>query len=212
MIGNLSPNARDSRWAIYDLTDRAYPDPLEHSECGAMKSLVQLIWRLAISPLAGAIVGMVMFQAAPANALEPPTGPVILTIQGKITNTNGPGAARFDREGLLALGREVLETTTHFTKGSQRFEGVRLGKVLEAVSARGKSIIVKALDGYIVEIPFEDVDRFKVFLAMKWNNKVMRVRNKGPIWIIYPISQFPETNNEIYSARSVWQLVSMTVK
>ncbi len=177
-----------------------------------MKSQVKLIWRLAIAFLVLGIAGLVMVQTASAAELKQPAGPVILTIEGAITNTNGPGSARFDRMGLLALGGEVLETTTHFTKGSQHFEGVRLGKVLGTVGARGNKITVKALDGYSVDIPMEDVEHFKVFLAMKWNGEIMRVRNKGPIWIIYPISQFPETNNEIYSARSVWQLISMIVK
>ena len=177
-----------------------------------MKFQVKWVWRLLMAFLATGITGLVTFQTVLAGELEPPVGPVILTIQGAITNTTDPGVARFDRAGLLALGSEVLETTTHFTKGTQQFEGVRLSNVLDVVGARGETILVKALDGYSVDIPIEDVERFKVFLAMKWNGEIMRVRNKGPIWIIYPISQFPETNNEIYSARSVWQIISMTVK
>lgn len=147
-----------------------------------------------------------------AAQLEPPTDPVVLTIDGAITNTNGPTGASYDRAMLIGLGIETVATTTHFTQGNQNFEGVRLRKILDAVGARGSILTATALDGYSVDIPIEDADRFEVFLAMKWNGAIMRVRTKGPIWIIYPISRFPETNNEIYSARSVWQLTKLTVK
>ena len=151
-------------------------------------------------------------RTALAAALAKPDGLVILTILGEITNKIGPNGATFDREQLLALGTETEETTTHFTKGRQRFEGVRLRKVLDAVGANGRILTAKALDGYSIDIPVDDVDRFELLLAMTWNGKVMRVRNKGPIWVIYPINRFPETSNEFYSVRTIWQLTTLTVR
>ena len=147
-----------------------------------------------------------------AGPVAAANAPIVHTILGNIDVSRYPNGATFDRETLLALGTETLETETHFTKGLQQFEGVRLRKVLEAVGARGTSLTTTALDGYSVKIPFEDVERFQVFLALKWNGVVMRPRNKGPIWIIYPITKFPEVNTEIFSARSTWQLKTLTIK
>lgn len=136
----------------------------------------------------------------------------ILTITGNIDTARYPDGAAYHRDALLALGLEKLETETPFTKGLQQFEGVRLSVVLDAVGARGSILTATALDGYSIDMPFEDAARYNVFLALKWNGEVMKVRNKGPIWIVYPISQFPDVNTEVYSARSVWQLKSITVK
>jgi hypothetical protein len=137
---------------------------------------------------------------------------VILTVDGRIDTSRYPNGAAFDRDALFALGSEKLETETHFTKGMQSFEGVRLAVLLEAVGANGTVLTATGLDGYSVDIPMEDATRFSVFLAMKWNGAVMKVRNKGPVWIVYPISRFPETNTEIHSARAVWQLKTLTVR
>lgn len=161
--------------------------------------LVLSLWLLALA----------MAGAGPAVAAGPD---VVLTIEGEIDRSRYPNGAHLDRAALLALGTEKLATETHFTKGMQRFEGIRLRKLLDAVGAKGKVLTTTALDGYSVDIPIEDADRFQVFLALKWNGAVMRVRNKGPIWIIYPITEFPEVNTEIFSARSVWQLKTLTVK
>ena len=44
------------------------------------------------------------------------------------------------------------------------------------------------------------------------NGKAMDVRNKGPIWIIYPIDEFPELKTEEISGRSIWQLDKLLVQ
>jgi hypothetical protein len=176
------------------------------------KRMIRLIaaGRLSIGLLLTiCLLALALEGAGPVVAASPN---IILTIQGEIDRSKHPNGATFNREALLALGVEKLETETHFTKGLQHFEGVRLRKVLESVGAKGKILTATALDGYSVDIPLEDAARFQVFLALKWNGAVMRVRNKGPIWILYPITQFPEVNSEIFSARSVWQLKTLTVK
>ena len=47
---------------------------------------------------------------------------------------------------------------------------------------------------------------------MVWNGQEMTVRNKGPLWIVYPVDQFDELKKEIYSIRSIWQLARLTIK
>jgi hypothetical protein len=158
----------------------------------------------------GLIVLLVLLS--PLGGAKAETAPVILTISGKIDAGKYPDGARFDRAALLALGSQALTTETHFTRGPQKFEGIRLSTLLDAVGADGSILAATALDGYSVELPIEDAKRFGVFLALTWNGVAMKVRNKGPVWIIYPISEHPEVNDEIYSARSVWQLKTLTVK
>jgi|GEM_PF-25427 len=70
-------------------------------------------------------------RAAEAASLPLPTEKPILTITGRITVTNGPGVAEFDRPMLEALGTSGLETTTPWYNGAVRFEGVRMDRLMQ---------------------------------------------------------------------------------
>lgn len=141
-----------------------------------------------------------------AQSLPQPKTEVLLTVSGKIGVTNAEGEAQFDRNMLRALGVKSISTANPFETGMHFFEGVLISDVLDAVQAKGTALNAKAHDGYAVQIPIEDVRKFPVMLAMVWNGKAMRIRNKGPLWVIYPLTQYPELVDQKYSARSVWQL------
>ncbi len=147
-----------------------------------------------------------------AQSLPAPKSEVLLTVSGKIGVTNAEGEARFDRDMLQALGVKSISTANPFETGMHSFEGVLISDVLDAVQANGKALNAEAHDGYSVQIAIEDVRKFPVMLAMVWNGKVMRIRNKGPLWVIYPLTQYPELVDQKYSARSVWQLKQLTVE
>ena len=146
------------------------------------------------------------------DRLPAPTGPVILTIDGAIRITTDGTEAALDREMLTGLGMQSLTTTNPFVKGVQTYEGVLLSKVLDLVGARGDAIAATALDGYSVDIPVADVRSYPILLALKWNGEFMRVRDKGPLWVIYPIDQNSELNTEAHASRSIWQLTRLTLK
>ena len=156
--------------------------------------------------------GFIVSLPAQADDLEKPSGKVLLTIDGNIGNTTDGERALFDRAQLESLDMQKLETTTPYTKGKQSFEGILFSRLLDKIGARGTVLQAMALDGYSVDIPIKDLRDYPVLLAMKWNGKVMRVRTKGPLWVIYPIDQYPELGTEKYSTRSIWQLKSLTVK
>ncbi|MBF0248385.1 MAG: hypothetical protein HQL36_10005, partial [Alphaproteobacteria bacterium] len=82
----------------------------------------------------------------------------------------------------------------------------------DAVGVEGETLVARALDGYNVDVPVEDVRKYPVILAMKQDGKVLRVRSKGPLWIIYPVDQHEELRAESFSGRSIWQLTTLTVK
>ncbi len=147
-----------------------------------------------------------------AELLPSPRGPVVLIIDGNISNTNDGKTAQFDRSQLEALGVRALSTSNPFVEGVQHYEGVLFSDLLELVGAKGTIVAAQALDGYTIDIPIEDVRAFPVILAMKWNGKIMRVRNKGPLWVVYPIDQYDNLKTETYSSRSIWQLSRLTIK
>lgn len=163
---------------------------------------------LSVISIAAALGGPRVAQAE----LDKPSGNVILVVAGRIGETNIGDEAHFDFDMLMALGTEELRTTTPFEEGEQSFEGIRVEALLQRVEASGNTLVATALDGYTVEIPIKDMVDYPVLMATKRNGQKMGVRNKGPIWIVYPIDQFPELVGEKYSARSVWQLNRIEVR
>ncbi|WP_441997534.1 oxidoreductase [Microvirga sp. 2TAF3] len=150
----------------------------------------------------------------PAWAAEPlpaPKGPVLLTISGAIEATNAPGLARFDREMLEALGKASIKTGSVWADHPQVFEGIPLNAVLERVGAKGANLKASALNDYQVDIPFEDL-KYSPLLAMSVDGKVLSIRDKGPLWIVYPRDEYTVLNDYRYDSRWVWQLNRLHVE
>jgi hypothetical protein len=147
-----------------------------------------------------------------AASLPEPTEKPILTVTGKITFTNKEGAAQFDRAMLEALGAASFSTTTPWYKEAVKFEGVPLAKLMEAVGATGDRIVSIALNDYSAEMPMEDARKYGVLLALKRDGEYMTVRDKGPLFIIYPFDSNPDLKAQKYYSRSVWQVARIEVK
>ncbi len=164
--------------------------------------------------LAWIVVALAVMTSA-ARAAEPlprPEGKVILRVEGKIAHVNVGDAAEFDRAMLEGLGLATLRTTTAWTEGVVTFEGVRARDLLAAVGARGDAVRAEALNGYGVDIPMSDFAQYGVLLALKMNGKYMRVRDKGPIWIVYPRDEYSELDTVQTNGKWVWQLHRLRVK
>lgn len=146
-----------------------------------------------------------------AAALDSPTESVVLTVTGAIDNTNDDDRATFDLPMLEALAGHHGEMETPWTEGRTAFDGPLLKAVLEAVGARGKVLRVVALNDYSAEIPVGDATDFETILATRMNGKPMSVRDKGPLFLIYPFDSHPELYNEKYFSRSVWQIKAIEV-
>lgn len=148
---------------------------------------------------------------ASATSLPRPTGEVILTLRGAIANTNEKDAAVFDRAMLEALGSREIVTATPWYTGRVKFEGVPLADLMAAVGATGKTVKVTALNDYATTVPVSDFALHSQILAYKMNGEYMRVRDKGPLFIIYPYDSKPELRSDLYYARSAWQVRTMEI-
>jgi hypothetical protein len=145
------------------------------------------------------------------TALPKPSGSVILRVKGEISVSNAAGAAEFDRAMLQKLPGRKAQVKTPWEEGVVDFEGPRLDAVLEAAGASGSRIIVRALNDYSVEIPMSDAIEFPTILAMTRNGASMSIRDKGPLFLIYPFDLKPELYTETYFSRSVWQISEIEV-
>ncbi|MBZ9559618.1 MULTISPECIES: molybdopterin-dependent oxidoreductase [Modicisalibacter] len=147
-----------------------------------------------------------------ALALEAPQGPVLLTVTGNIANTNVGNEARFDRQMLLALTQRDTATHTPWHDGRVVFSGPLGRAVLEAVGAQGTRMRVTALNDYAATVPMADFYEHDVILAMSADGRRLRIRDQGPLFVIYPFDEAPELLNETVMTRSVWQVTQIDIE
>lgn len=150
--------------------------------------------------------------ASVAQGLPKPVGPVVLQVSGKITLTNSAGRAEFDANMLDALPVSQIVTTTPWQHGLVTFSGPSLKGVLSAVGAQGHTARLVALDDYSVQIPISDVAQFNPVLSRRMNGVVLKVRDRGPLFLIYPFDDVPTLKTEMYYNRSIWHLTRIVVE
>jgi len=156
--------------------------------------------------LAGMAPGQMAWAALAAPASKP-----ILTVSGLIRSTNQDTQAAFDRPMLEQLGLTTIETATPWYTGKTRFEGVLMSRLMDEVGAYGDRMTAFALNDYTTEIPVADFRRFPVILAMKRDGEYMPVRDKGPLFIVYPFDSDAELRSQKYYSRSAWQVARLNI-
>lgn len=152
--------------------------------------------------------------ALPVNAseLQKPTGTVLLTLTGNIKAKNTANAAVFDLKMLEELGFQKVITKTPWHKKTMVFEGPRGDVLLEKLGVTQGMMFIKALNDYVAKVPVEDFFKTGAILAMKGDGKFLSIRNKGPLFLIFPFDQSPDLKNDSYYTKSVWQIKSIHIE
>ncbi|WP_246659313.1 molybdopterin-dependent oxidoreductase [Rhizobium sp. FY34] len=158
------------------------------------------------------LLSSVWLLASSAFALDAPKGPVVLTVKGALTHANVGDTAQFDLAMLEALAGRTAKVKTPWTDGEPSFSGPLLRSVLDAAGANGETLLVKALNDYFAAVPASDARLLDTILATRLNGKPMSVRDKGPLFLIYPFDLDPALYNEKYFSRSVWQIKEIEVR
>jgi hypothetical protein len=173
-----------------------------------MMNISSDLWRFAFF-LALTLSGPLTVRA---QALDKPTTQVILTITGNVSKTNGAGMASFDMKMLEKLPQKTFTTQTPWYPKPTTFTGPLLRDVLNAAGAKGTKLTAVALNDYKTEIPFSDALEHDVIIARLLNDRPMPVREKGPLFIVYPFDSKPALKVELFVSRSAWQLNKISVK
>lgn len=150
--------------------------------------------------------------AGSARALDAPKGKVVLSVVGLVGQTNADKRADFDMAMLEALPQHSFSTSTPWFKEARRFTGPLLRDVLTAAGAKGTSLRAVALNDYKVEIPVDDAMKYKVVMATRLDGQPMPLREKGPLFIIYPYDESADLRSERFYSRSAWQLRTLEVR
>ena len=149
-----------------------------------------------------------LMLGAPVSAenLAAPTGEVILTVSGDVASTNQGETAAFDLDMLEGFEVTEFSTETPWTEGVQTFEGVSLKALMDALGVTEGTIKATAINDYAVDIPVADAVVDGPIIAFRRNGEPMSVRDKGPLWVVYPYDLNDAYQTEVVYSRSIWQL------
>jgi hypothetical protein len=148
----------------------------------------------------------------PALALDAPKERPVLTVSGKIGVKNAGETARFDMKMIESLPQHSFTTSTPRFDKPVKFTGPLLSDVLAAVKASGTTISAVAINDYKINIPLTDIAQFQVIMARQIDDKDIPVREKGPLFVVYPFDSSAELRTSTYYERSIWQLKALEVR
>jgi len=166
--------------------------------------------RRALARLVIGAAGAVALPQSLTAAEDASSDKKILTISGRIRE--GHGSVTYTRPALEALGMHGFTTKTPWYDAPVTFEGVPMATLMQKVGAAGDHVTAIALNDYTTDIPMADFSRFGVILALKRDGNYMPVRDKGPLFIVYPYDSNPVLRSSTYTSRSAWQVSQLIVK
>jgi hypothetical protein len=133
----------------------------------------------------------------------------ILTVSG---NISGNSSVDLSIQTLQELPQFEILTTTPWHDGKVYFGGVRLSDLMDHLGAEGTNAEFLALNDYRSVLPISDFKDHMPLLAFKKDGVYMTIRDKGPLFVIYPFDDKPELKTEVYFSRSVWQVRSIEIR
>ncbi|MBE0508269.1 MAG: oxidoreductase, partial [Marinospirillum sp.] len=152
---------------------------------------------------------LTLLLSAPAIATElpKPEGAVLLSISGKIRFTNQDDTAVFDLVMLEALQQKTTSTHTPWSEGINSYTGPLGRALIQAVGAEQATVMkITALNDFSAEVPVSDFMSYDVIFALQKNERYLRIRDRGPLFTIYPFDAHPELQTAMHYNRSVWQV------
>lgn len=154
-------------------------------------------------------LALLIWPGAAPVAQAASDGPVLLTVK---INGDEARTVTFTRTDLAALGETSFETETIWTSGVQTFTGVSLQTLAEHLGLKDGVLEARAINDYMVEVPLADAIEGGPIIAYLRNGQEMSVREKGPLWLVYPYDSNPAYKTEAVYSRSIWQLERIDVE
>lgn len=147
------------------------------------------------------LAGLVLLALVPAAAAQD-------VLVARWVDPEGGELARrtLGLDALEALDPAAIETATPWSEGVARYTGPRLAALASLEQGPVVEARLIALDGYRVAVPSRDWRSHDLVLATRADGERMRVRDNGPLWLIYPLDSDPALQTRRHHARMIWQV------
>lgn len=133
----------------------------------------------------------------------------------EIVFNNESESVSFSHLELDTLTQHSIETTSPYTEGSQQFTGPLLTTVLRRATNSDWSdqtkLTLTALNDYVVTTTVDKLRNSQAIVATKKGGVRLSVRERGPFWIMIPLSDRPELDNEDFHRLMIWQLSKIEI-
>ena len=139
----------------------------------------------------------------------------VLTVSGNIEGLNADpedNSVRLDLPALQTLPQVRISTKTPWHDNVHVFEGPLLEDVLAFAGARGEQLQLTALNDYRITVDFGTLKDYRPILAWQKDGQPMRVRDKGPLWLILPLDDHEVLQHSSYYDLMIWQLNRIDVE
>lgn len=146
--------------------------------------------------------GLALTLTLPAQAADDAP---LLTVEGP------QEVLTYDLAALEAMEARQFDTTTIWTSGSSTFQGVPLRLLLDEAGITEGSVVATAINDYAIEIPVDEVGEDYPIVAYRMDGATMSVRDKGPLWLVYPYDSDAAFRSETVYSRSIWQLDRLSI-
>jgi hypothetical protein len=159
--------------------------------------------RVSLRPLRHALLSLFLVCFSPP-LISAKAETIALTI------VHGGQETALTLDQLGEMPRSTIVTDTEFTDGLVEYKGPLVRDLLEKLGL-GEAELLRftAANDYFVEIPTSDFHDYDVILAMEADGVALTRRTRGPLWLMYPIADFPELRDRIYNNRLIWQVVTI---
>jgi hypothetical protein len=113
---------------------------------------------------------------------------------------------------LLQLEQQSFQTSSLWTEGRPSYSGPSLTSVLSMVGIHEQnSMTFVGANDYKVDISPALIDDTYPIIANRINGMPFSLREKGPLWVMYPFDKRKEYQTEPVYGAAVWQLVEIRV-
>lgn len=116
------------------------------------------------------------------------------------------------QEILSHLEESTFTTQLPWIDKPHTFSGIKVSTLLNYLDIDDAfSVSFIALNDYAATSKIDDLIQYEPIIAYKINGKTMKVRNKGPYWLVYNLDKYPELDNAEFHSQMVWQIDELMV-
>ncbi|MEW5422159.1 hypothetical protein [Amorphus sp. 3PC139-8] len=154
-----------------------------------------------LARIAALFAGLTATGAALAAPIDTP-----LTLRWKDVNGTVVAEKTLGVDEVEALPQTTIETATPWTHDMRTFVGPSIAVLAKLAPHPVAEATFVALNDYTATLEPADWTERGAILAVRHNGELMPVRDKGPYWVVYPLSSHPELDTQFYHGRMVWQV------
>lgn len=129
------------------------------------------------------------------------------------TIKNGSVVKEYKDSDLKKFKWVAFKTSSPWFPQAKTFNGPLLKDILNDVGIKQTdNLTVTALDKYQVNIPAGDAWKENVILTREIDGQKLKVKDKGPAWIVYNFDAKTSLKQDTYYSRCPWQIATIEKK